>query len=151
VPRAIDPDVNGLADVYLFDIDDLDDVVTENRGSRESEAMRAEAIVETEVEAFWAWLEGLDVVPTIVALREKVEGIRQREVERYLGTLGTLDPRQRDAIERLTRAIVNKILHHPVTALRRHQSERGETFHVEAARSLFRLGGDEPPDDEEEG
>jgi len=61
------------------------------------------------------------------------------------------EPGSEADFERLTRAIVNKILHHPVTALRRHQSERGETFHVEAARSLFRLGGDEPPDDEEEG
>jgi glutamyl-tRNA reductase len=150
VPRSIDPAVNQLDGVYLFDIDDLDDVVAENRGSRASEALRAEAIVESEVDAFWAWLEGLDVVPTIVALRDKVEDIRQREVERHLAALGTVDPRQRDVIERLTRAIVNKILHHPVTVLRRHQSERGETFHIEAARSLFRLGGEEPPDDEEE-
>src|SRR5262245_29581432 len=150
VPRSIDPAVNEIDGVYLFDIDDLDDVVTENRGSRASEALRAEAIVESEVEAFWGWLEGLDVVPTIVALRDKVEDIRQREVERHLGALGAVEPRQRDAIERLTRAIVNKILHHPVTALRRHQAERGETFYIEAARSLFRLGRDEPPDDEED-
>jgi glutamyl-tRNA reductase len=149
VPRSIDPAVNEIDGVYLFDIDDLDDVVAENRGSRASEALRAEAIVESEVDAFWGWLEGLDVVPTIVALRDKVEAIRQREVERHLGALGAVEPRQRDAIERLTRAIVNKILHHPVTALRRHQAERGETFYIEAARSLFRLGRDEPPDEED--
>jgi len=149
VPRSIDPAVNALDGVYLFDVDDLDGVVAENRGARASEAVRAEAIVEAEVESFWTWLQGLDVVPTIVALRDKMEGIRQREVERHLTALGSADPRQREAVERLTRAIVNKILHHPVTALRRHQAVRGESFYVEAARSLFHLGSDEPPDDEE--
>jgi glutamyl-tRNA reductase len=88
-------------------------------------------------------------VPTIVALRDKVEDIRQREVERHFGALASVDPRQRDAVERLTRAIVNKILHHPLTALRRHQAARGETFYVEAARLLFHLGEAEPSDDEE--
>jgi glutamyl-tRNA reductase len=149
VPRSIDPGVNALDGVYLFDVDDLDGVVAENRGARASEAVRAEAIVEAEVEAFWTWLQGLDVVPTIVALRDKVEAIRQREVERHLGALSSPDPRQREAVERLTRAIVNKILHYPVTALRRHQAVRGESFYVEAARSLFHLGSEEPPDDEE--
>ena len=149
VPRSIDPAVNALDGVYLFDVDDLDGVVAENRGARASEAVRAEAIVEAEVESFWKWLQGLDVVPTIVALRDKLEGIRQSEVERHLAALGSDDPRQRDAVERITRAIVNKILHHPVTALRRHQAVRGESFYVEAARSLFHLGSDEPTDDEE--
>ncbi len=149
VPRSIDPAVNEIDGVYLFDVDDLDGAIAENRGARASEALRAEHIVETEVDAFWRWLQGLDVVPTIVALRDKLEGIREREVERHLAALGAVDPRQREAIERLTRAIVNKILHHPVTALRHHQAERGESFYIEAARSLFRLGGDEPPDDEE--
>jgi glutamyl-tRNA reductase len=150
VPRSIEPAVNDLDGVYLFDVDDLDGVIAENRGVRASEALRAEAIVDTEVNAFWRWIEGLDVVPTIVALREKVDAIREREVARHLAALGTVDPRQREAIERLTRAIVNKILHHPVTALRRHQAERGEPFYVEAARSLFQLGGAEPPPDDEE-
>jgi glutamyl-tRNA reductase len=153
VPRSIEPAVNGLDGVYLFDVDDLEGVVAENRGARASEAQRAETIVDTEVDAFWSWLQGLDVVPTIVALREHLEGIRQREVERHLSALGAVDPRQRDVMERVTRAIVNKILHHPVTTLRRHQAERGESFYVEAARALFRLGGhdpsDDPPDDEE--
>jgi glutamyl-tRNA reductase len=153
VPRSIDPAVNALDGVYLFDVDDLDGVVAENRGARASEAVRAEAIVEAEVESFWKWLQGLDVVPTIVALRDKLEAIRQGEVERHLASLGPDDPRQREAVERITRAIVNKILHHPVTALRRHQAVRGESFYVEAARLLFHIGSDEgsdePSDDEE--
>ena len=150
VPRSIEPDVNDRDGVYLFDVDDLDGVIAENRGVRASEALRAEAIVDAEVEGFWDWLEGLDVVPTIVALREKLEDIRQREVDRHVATLGTVDPDQRQVIDRVTRAIVNKILHHPVTALRRHRAARAESFYVEATRSLFHLGGDDPEGDEEE-
>ncbi|TMA67606.1 MAG: glutamyl-tRNA reductase, partial [Deltaproteobacteria bacterium] len=88
------------------------------------------------------------VVPTIVALRDKVEGIRRREVERGLTALGAADPRLPEVLERVTSAIVNKILHGPLTALRRHEAHAGEAFYVEAARRLFRLGAD--PDDEEE-
>src|SRR4029450_12986663 len=155
VPRSIEPAVNGLDGVYLFDVDDLEGVVAENRGARASEAQgaggvwRDETIVDAEVDAFWSWLQGLEVVPTIVALREHLEGIRQREVERHLSALGAVDPRQRDMMERVTRAIVNKILHHPVTTPRRHQAARGERYYCEGARALFRLGGDDPPDDED--
>src|SRR5262249_62317696 len=92
VPRSIEPAVNDLDGVYLFDVDDLDGVIAENRGARATEAVRAEAIVEAEVEAFWTWLQGLDVVPTIVALRGKMEGIRQREVGRHPTGLGSADP-----------------------------------------------------------
>jgi glutamyl-tRNA reductase len=149
VPRAIEPAVSELDGVYLFDIDDLDGVIAENRGVRAGEAGRAEAIVDAEVEGFWHWLEGLDVVPTIVALRDKFERIRQREVARHLASLGDLEPREREVVERLTRSIVNKVLHHPVTALRRHRMGQGETRYIEAARSLFHLEGDDPADEEE--
>jgi glutamyl-tRNA reductase len=150
VPRAIDPTLNALDDVYLYDIDDLEGVIADNRGARAREAAKAELIVEREVDAFWHWFTSLDAVPTIVALRDRVEAIRQRELERALAGAGPLDARQREAVERLTRAIVNKILHAPLTALRRHQAE---PFYVDAARRLFRLGpGVEPPDgDDDEG
>src|SRR5881397_2988802 len=140
VPRALDPAANQLDNVYLYDIDDLEGVVARNRGARAREADKAETIVDAEVEAFWRWFTSLDVVPTIVALRERVEAIRRREVERSLAALGPLDPRQRETIERLTQAIVNKVLHAPLTALRRHRADPAEAFYVEAARRLFRLG-----------
>src|SRR5436190_1414474 len=140
VPRALDPAVNQLDNVYLYDIDDLEGVVAQNRGARAREAVKAETIVDAEVEAFWRWFTSLDVVPTIVALRERVEAIRRCEVERSLAALGPLDPRQRETIERLTQAIVNKVLHAPLTALRRHRADPAEAFYVEAARRLFRLG-----------
>jgi glutamyl-tRNA reductase len=150
VPRAIDPAANALDGVYLYDVDDLEGVIADNRGARAREAAKAETIVEAEVEAFWRWFTSLDVVPTIVALRDKVEAIRQREVERALAGLGDLDPRQREAIERLTTTIVNKILHAPVTAIRRHRDDRAHGFYVAAARRLFRLEADDDGNDDEE-
>jgi len=140
VPRAIDPAVNALADVYLFDIDDLEGVVAENRGVRAREAEKAELIVEAEVDAFWRWFTTLDVVPTIVALRDRCETIRERELARGLTALGPIDPRQREVVDRLTRTIVNKILHAPLSVLRR------AAFDIEAGRRLFRLGADPDPD-----
>jgi len=146
VPRALDPALNSLDNVYVYDIDDLEGVIADNRGARAREAAKAELIVEAEVDAFWRWFTSLDAVPTIVALREKMEVIRLRELERTLAALG-VDPRQRELIERLTHAIVNKILHAPVTALRRHRADPAEAFYVDAARRLFRLGSGDADDD----
>jgi glutamyl-tRNA reductase len=152
VPRAFDPGLNALGDVYLYDIDDLEGVIADNRGARARAADEAESIVEAEVDAFWQWFTSLDAVPTIVALRDKLESIRRREVARTLAALGPLDPRQRDSIERLSTAIVNKILHAPLSALRRHRADPAEAFYIEAARRLFRLDvGDEDPDPDEDG
>jgi glutamyl-tRNA reductase len=139
VPRALDPDLNALDGVYVYDIDDLEGVIADNRGARAREAVKAESIVESEVDAFWRWFTSLDVVPTIVALRARLETIRRRELERTLASLGASDPRQQEAIERLSHAIVNKILHAPLSALRGHQAEPDEAFYVEAVRRLFRL------------
>jgi len=148
VPRGFDPGVNAIDDVYLFDIDDLEGVIADNKGARAREAVKAETIIDAEVDAFWRWFTSLDVVPTILALRDKVEGIRRREVARGLAACADADPRLPEVLERVTSAIVNKILHGPLTALRRHEAQAGEAFFVDAARRLFRLGGD--PGDEEE-
>jgi glutamyl-tRNA reductase len=142
VPRAVDPAVNALDGVYLYDIDDLEGVMADNRDARAVEAAKAETIVDLEVEAFWRWFTSLDVVPTIVALRERIEAMRQQEVARALAALGDVDPRQREAVERLSQALVNKMLHGPLSVLRRHRAGREEAFYVEAARRLFRLDRD---------
>lgn len=147
VPRAIDPSIRALDGIYLYDVDDLDGVIADNRGARAREAAKAEVIIDGEVETFWRWFSGLDVVPTVVALREKVEALRLRELDRQLGGLG-LDDAQRLAVDQLTQRIVNKILHAPIATLRGHQAQHSEAFYVEAARRLFRLG-DDPSDDEE--
>ena len=110
VPRGFDPGVNAVDDVYLFDIDDLEGVIADNKGARAREAVRAETIIDAEVDAFWRWFTSLDVVPTIVALRDKVEAIRQREVARGLAAFGDADARLPEVLERVTSAIVNKIL-----------------------------------------
>ncbi len=151
VPRSVDPQINALDGVYLYDIDDLEGVVADNQGARAREAAKAETIVEAEVEAFWHWFTSLDAVPTIVALREQLEDIRRRELERSLGALGSLDPRQREAVDRLTQAIVNKILHAPLTALRRHRADTAAAFYVEAAQRLFRLRSDDDDPGDEDG
>ena len=140
VPRTFEPAINELDGVYLYDIDDLEGVIADNKGARANEAVVAERIVEGEVDTFCRWLDGLDVVPTVVELREKLERVRESELARYLAAAGaTLDVRQREGVERLTRAIVNKILHAPLSELKR----RGATsvvVYIEAARALFQLG-----------
>lgn len=150
VPRSIDPAVHALDGAYVYDIDDLDGVIAANRDAREAEAARAEAIVDSEVETFWRWLEGLDVVPTIVALRERVEAIREREVERVLAGQGPLEPGQRELVERVTRAICNKLLHVPLTVLRRNQGGAGAVDTIAAARTLFALDPVAPSDPDDE-
>ena len=150
VPRALDPELNALDGVYLYDIDDLEGVIADNRGARAREAVKAESIVESEVDAFWRWFTTLDVVPTIVALRARLEAIRRRELERTLASFGAVDARQQQAIERLSHAIVNKILHAPLKALRGNQSEPDEAFYVEAVRRLFRLETELSDNDDEE-
>jgi len=138
VPRNFDPAINELDNAYLYDIDDLGEVAQVNREERGREAEKAEAIVEAEVEAFWQWLAALEAVPTIVALREKMDAIRKGELEKTIATLRDLAPREREALEAMTAAIVNKILHGPITHLKQHHREH-EAFYVAAARQLFDL------------
>jgi glutamyl-tRNA reductase len=140
VPRNFDPRINQLDNVYLYDIDDLGEVAEDNRDERAREADKAEWIVAAEVESFWRWLEHLEVVPTIVALRDKMEGIRRAELEKTLNALKDLSPREREALELMTAAIVNKILHAPITRLKQHD-HRSEAFYVDATRRLFDLEG----------
>jgi glutamyl-tRNA reductase len=140
VPRSFDPFINELDGVYLYDIDDLEAVIADNREARADEAQAAERIVDGEVETFVRWLDGLDVVPVVVALRDKVEEARRREVDRFLRHAGAeLDARSREGVERLTHGLVSKILHEPVTALRRRATEEGDTALADAVRILFAL------------
>jgi glutamyl-tRNA reductase len=143
VPRNFDPRINDLDNVYLYDIDDLGGIAETNRDERTREAEKAEAIVEQEVDGFYRWLGTLDAVPTIVALRDKFERIRQAELQKTLSTLRDLSPREHAALEALTSAIINKILHAPVTRLKQHDRTL-ETYYIAAARQLF---GIEEPDD----
>jgi glutamyl-tRNA reductase len=145
VPRNFDPAVNALDNVYLYDIDDLGAALAGNVDEREREAVRAEAIVEEEVERYWRWFGSLEVVPTIVAIREKVEAIRQRELEKALLSLKDQAPRHRALLDALTSSIVNKILHAPISSLKSPDAEALDL--LASARRLFDL--EPPPDDEE--
>ncbi|HEU5181095.1 MAG TPA: glutamyl-tRNA reductase, partial [Candidatus Polarisedimenticolia bacterium] len=119
VPRDIDPKVNTIEHVYLYDLDDLVRVVEAGREGRESEARRAEEIVRRELESFEQWSMQRDLSPVIVAAREKLETVRAAEIERHRGALSTLTAEQRRAVEEITTGLVSKILHPAIRAVKR--------------------------------
>ena len=117
VPRDVSPDMAKLDGIFAYDIDDLQQAVTSHVADRRKEAERAEAIIAGEVERFEARLQTLDVVPTIVSLQDHLETIRQAEIDRVRGRIGQLSPEQEIAVEALTRGIINKVMHTPITTL----------------------------------
>ena len=138
VPRNVDPAVNEIEAVYLYDIDDLDRVASANAEQRRGEVERAEAIVQEEQQRFDGWLAALRAVPTIRHLRARGEAVRRGELERFLRR-NDLSEAQREALEALTRAIVNKLLHAPVSRLRAEAETEEGLAYLEAARVLFAL------------
>jgi len=142
VPRNIDPSVDEIDAAYLYDVDDLQQVSDENANERGREARRAEGIVREEEQRFDGWLVALEAVPTIRDLRARAEQIRGGELDRAFRRLD-LDDEEREAVERLTQSIVNKLLHPPLARLR-EQTEREEGIAMlEAARALFSLDAPE--------
>jgi glutamyl-tRNA reductase len=139
VPRDVDPEMNKLDGIFVYDIDDLQQAVTSNTAERRREAQRAEQIIDEEVERFQARLHSLHVVPTIVSLQDQFETIRQAELDRLRGRLGQLTPEQEEALEALTRGIVNKILHMPITWLKSAAVRPEMTTLVEAFKKIFNL------------
>jgi glutamyl-tRNA reductase len=140
VPRDVAADVNTLEDVYCYDIDDLKQVVDANLRERQREAQRAETLVDREVQKFWTRLGDVEIVPTIVSLRERLETIRAQEVAKTLARLGPAAPQTREAIEALSNAIVNKILHAPITKLRESSRAGSGRSWTELVHELFGLG-----------
>ncbi|MBN2231582.1 MAG: glutamyl-tRNA reductase [Deltaproteobacteria bacterium] len=138
VPRDIDPAANEMDGIFLYDVDDLQGVVAENIDQRLQEAERAEELVALEVDKFTGWLESLKVTPTIKELRRLAAGIAGAEVEKTIAGLGDLSPRQCKKIEAMAGAIVNKLLHAPVTRLK-EEAEHGNQVPVEVVRQLFNL------------
>jgi len=141
VPRNVEHAVNDLDNVFVYDVDDLRSVVEANLRERQREAQRAESLVEREVEKFADRLRSLEVVPTIVSLREKLEEIRRAELTRALARLPGADDATRQALEALSQGIVNKVLHAPTVKLR-DSSKAGHGHRwVEVISELFGLGG----------
>jgi glutamyl-tRNA reductase len=143
VPRDLDPAIHELDGCYLYDIDDLEAIVSETLAGRRGEAARAEAIVATEAEKFHAWQASLDVVPAIASLRAHAEEIREAELRKAEGVLGRLDDTQRHAVESITSQIVNKLLHLPTVRMKQAAVSADGVIYAEAVRHLFGLGEDE--------
>jgi glutamyl-tRNA reductase len=140
VPRNIDPAVNDLDNIFLYDIDDLQKVVDNNLRGRMDEAAEADKIVMEEVERLEAWIRSREVVPMIVSLQTQLEQVRAGEVERMRAKLGPLTQQQEDALEALTRGIINKIAHGPISEMRKNAGNPGGVPVLDAIRRIFRLG-----------
>jgi len=139
-PRNIDPEVDRIDNVYLYDIDDLQSKVDVNTGGRAKEAEKAEEIIMLEVETYLQWERALDAVPTIVDLREKVEDMRKKELDKTLSSLNNITDDQKRAVEAMSQAIVNKLLHAPLVVLKQAASTPGEgDATIAIARRLFNL------------
>ena len=131
--------MNYLGNVYVYDIDDLKGVVEINMAQRKDEAVKAERIVQEEVIKFEKWLETLEVVPTIVSLREKAETIRQAELKKSLISLGHLTPSQMKALETLTLSLMEKIINDPILALKGRAARPTRDTYLDITRRLFDL------------
>jgi glutamyl-tRNA reductase len=143
VPRDLEPAIGELDGCYLYDIDDLEQIVVETLSLRRREAERAEAIVAAEAEKFYEWHASLDVVPAIASLRAHAEEIREAELQKAETLLGRLDESQRRAVEAVTAQIVNKLLHLPTVRMKQAAAAADGVLYAEAVRHLFGLGEDE--------
>ncbi len=138
VPRDIDPKINRLNNSYVYDIDDLKGIIDENIGDRKAEAVKGERIVDEAVIRYREWYDNLDVVPTIVALRSKLEIIARAEVEKTIqsNSVSNVDS---PAIQRMTDSIINKFLHDPTMVLKGNGVHRDKSAYLDIARRLFKL------------
>ncbi len=139
VPRNIDPEINELDNVYLYNVDDLQGIVDTNLFERKKEAEKAEQIIEEEIETFSKWLQSLDSVPTIIAIREKAEEIKKEELEKLMHKIPGLGQKEKEAIEYMATAIVNKLIHPPTAALKEDSEDRDVL--VAAIRKLYGMDG----------
>ncbi|MBC8200003.1 MAG: glutamyl-tRNA reductase [Desulfobacteraceae bacterium] len=139
VPRDIDPEINDLTNSYVYDIDDLKGVIDENIGDRNKEAGKGERIVDEAVIRFRQWYESLDAVPTIVALRDKMDAIAKTEIKKTLQNLNHLTDADRQAIYRMTNALINKILHDPTLFLKSNGYHGNKSIYLDTTRKLFKL------------
>ena len=139
VPRDVDPSVARLDQVFLYDIDDLQAIVHENLSRRATEIERAEAIVREEVDRFGAWIQSREVLPTVIALRERFDAIRQAELKRLEPKLAPLTPEARARVDEVTHLIVEKLLLTPTEQLKATRDETLAVAYADAVRRLFAL------------
>ncbi|MGE0788889.1 MAG: glutamyl-tRNA reductase [Sandaracinaceae bacterium] len=139
VPRDVDPRVGEMDNVFVYDVDDLEQVAQSNLSARRRAADRAEEIVALEVQAFERWRRAGDLKPLIVGLRQKVRGVLATEIERTMSRLPPLDDGQRKSVEKMLDAMTNKLLHHAISELKESATEPDGPALVEAAQRLFAL------------
>jgi glutamyl-tRNA reductase len=139
VPRDIDPSVRDLPGIALYDMDDLQRAVARNMGVREAEAARARTVVDEDVEQFDSWLESLDVVPTISALRERGEQVVQQVLRENEARWESLSPADRERLGVMARAVVNRLLHEPTLRLKGAVGGDASYLYIHAMRELFGL------------
>ncbi len=139
VPRDIDPTVNEIDNAFLYDIDDLQQVVDSNVKDRIKEANRAEEIIDFEVQAFCTRMQSREVVPTIVQLRESLDRLRRDEIERNRKLLKDLTPDQQAAVDQITTSLVNKILHQPISELKEAAHDPNGPEVIEIIRKIFNV------------
>ena len=143
-PRNIDPKIGDLGNVYLYNIDDLQGIVDTNMFERKKEAEKAEKIIEEEIEPFLKWLSSLDSVPTIVALREKAEEIKKEEFEKLMNRFPEMEDKQKNAIEYMASAIINKLIHPPTKALKEDPEDKDLLIAI--IKKLYGINGEEKKD-----
>ena len=150
VPRDVEPGVGELSQVFLYDIDDLKAIVKENLTRRATEVERAETIVRQEVDKFTAWLQSREVLPTVIALRQRFDAIRLAELKRLESKLAPLSPEARQRVDEITHLIVEKLLLTPTEQLKSTRDESLAIAYTDAVNRLFALQApkseDEPGD-----
>jgi len=139
VPRDIDPAINHLANTYVYDIDDLSGVIDENLKDRAKKAVKGERIIDEAVIRFHKWHESLKVVPTIIALRKKMDEIAEAELKKTLHSLGHLSKDDARAIQRMTKALLSKIMHDPTRYLKSEGCFGDKSLYLDITRKLFNL------------
>ena len=142
VPRDVDSTVNDVDNVYLYNIDDLKEISQRNRASREKEIERSYDYIEKETIRFMQWINTLDVVPTIKALTNKMEMIRQKELQDSFAELKSSDPQQYSKIDYATKKMLNSIFHQPITELKEKKKSDWFYYQIESIRELFGLKED---------
>lgn len=139
VPRDVDPRVGNMDNVFVYDVDDLQQVAEENLAVRAREAAHAERIIEEEVESFLSWRRSLELAPTIVALRKRFGEVADEEIRRAFVRLQNLSDSDRAVLEAMSRSLVNKLLHQPMMQLKAGAGEPDGAFLIDAVRRLFAL------------
>jgi len=139
VPRDVDPAVGSLGNVFLYDLDDLRTVAASNLERRRDEMPAVEEVIAPEVEKYWEWLAGLAAVPVLRTFRSEMDRLREAELAETMRKLEHLSPRDREAIEHFSRALMNKFLHEPSVRLRAAAANGRGLGVVDALRYLFDL------------